>query len=227
MTNPVKHSDLADGYTLIDSVLNNESLSAVRSEIENYCEDEPLAGIRQADRKFATLRALSVSESVLRIVSRYLSSSPKLVRALLFNKTAENNWAVPWHQDKTVAVSKRFSKTGWGPWSIKDGQHHVQPPLSVLNDMITLRIHIDRADQSNGCLHLIPGSHELGLIDQSKALAIATSQTPVICKAEAGSALVMRPHVLHASRKGTCPSQRRIVHFEYCAHPLPPGVAWA
>ena len=56
---------------------------------------------------------------------------------------------------KTIAVSDKFEKAGWGPWTLKAGVHHVQPPIEVLNNMVTFRIHLDDTNESNGCLKLI------------------------------------------------------------------------
>ncbi|ABC28723.1 conserved hypothetical protein [Hahella chejuensis KCTC 2396] len=37
----------------------------------------------------------------------------------------------------------------------------------------------------------------------------------------------MKPHLLHASSKGTTPNQRRILHVEFSDYPLPAGAQWA
>ena len=41
------------------------------------------------------------------------------VRAILFNKTDATNWALPWHQDRTIAVTAREDTPGFGPWTVK------------------------------------------------------------------------------------------------------------
>jgi hypothetical protein len=61
------------------------------------------------------------------------------VRALLFDKTAANNWSLGWHQDRTIIVRERIETPGYGPWSIKSGLQHVAPPFHVLAGMTTLR----------------------------------------------------------------------------------------
>jgi ectoine hydroxylase-related dioxygenase (phytanoyl-CoA dioxygenase family) len=99
---------------------------------------------------------------------KYLTGEPKLVRVILFDKTAANNWLVTWHQDKTVAVSQRHDISGWGPWSIKDGVHHVQPTIDVLNQMVTFRIHLDDSMEEKGCLRLIPKSHTNGIMSHEE-----------------------------------------------------------
>jgi ectoine hydroxylase-related dioxygenase (phytanoyl-CoA dioxygenase family) len=64
-----------------------------------------------------------------------------------------------WHQDRTVTLNRRIAMAGWGQWSQKDGVHHVQPPHAVLDQMVTIRLHLDDTDEAGGCLYVIPGSH--------------------------------------------------------------------
>lgn len=184
-------------------------------------------GIRNAEKKFQTIRDLAHSQLLHRTAAQYLSGKPKLVRAILFDKTPSNNWLVNWHQDTTIAVSTKMEIEGWGPWSIKDGQHHVQPTLDVLNKMVTIRIHIDDNTRENGCLKLVPGSHHHGLLSPEQIHEITQREHARDCIVKSGSALVMRPHLLHASSKALLPSHRRIVHLEYSSYLLPNNLNWA
>jgi hypothetical protein len=68
-----------------------------------------------------------------------MNSAYQLVRAIIFNKPPETNWFVRWHQDKMIAVSEYLAEIG-SPWGLKDGVHHVQPPLAVLASMVTIRV---------------------------------------------------------------------------------------
>jgi hypothetical protein len=70
------------------------------------------------------------------------------VRAIYFDKSSDANWLVPWHQDLTLALRERLESPGFGPWSVKDGIPHVQPPVELLERMLTVRIHFDDADES-------------------------------------------------------------------------------
>jgi hypothetical protein len=65
------------------------------------------------------------------------------VRAILFDKSTEKNWSLGWHQDRTIAVKRRIDADGFGPWSIKSGMVHVEPPLDLLAGMVTVRVHLD------------------------------------------------------------------------------------
>jgi len=93
--------------------------------------------------------------------------------------------------------------------------------------MVTFRIHLDDTNLENGCLKVHPESQKLGILTQADIQKYIETHTPVICEAKAGSALAMRPHILHASSKAITPSQRRVLHLEYSSFELPDGVEWA
>ena len=218
---------LENGYEVINEFLTHDQLVSITSEIEAIGFPDKAGGIRNAEKKYHSVQTLAASTQLVSRAANYLTGIPSLVRAILFNKTAENNWLVTWHQDKTVAVSERFENPNWGPWSVKDGVIHVQPPLEVLSQMVTFRMHLDDTDQDNGCLKVFPNSHNPGVLGHGAIQEYVQSHNPVFCEAKAGSALVMRPHILHSSSKATSLLQRRVLHLEYSSFRLPSGVAWA
>lgn len=215
------------GFALIERVVSAEAGAQLLACLQRQALPPLRGGIRRIEQKIPEVAALARSASVLQIVTPYLSGRPRLVRAIYFDKSPTNNWFVTWHQDKTVAVSERFDRAGWGPWSLKAGVWHVQPPLEVLENMVTIRIHLDRATSENGCLKIVPGSHRLGIIASDQMHASIDRQHVVYCETEEGGAVVMRPHVLHASEKSTTDVPRRVLHFEYSSFQLPAGIEWA
>lgn len=215
------------GFELIDNFISVNIAAEIIAEVDSALLANKGGGIRNADKKFSAVSTLASSDAVLAQVSKYLIGRPRLVRAILFDKNTENNWLVSWHQDKTVALSNRFNDSAWGPWSLKDGVHHVQPPREVVDDMLALRIHLDDSTLENGCLKVIAGSHTLGLLTQGAIAAMAASNNTLAIEAKALSALAMRPHILHASSKALKPSRRRVLHLEYCSYSLPTGISWA
>ena len=82
-----------------------------------------------------------------------------------FRQDPEANWPVPWHQDLTIAVKARIEAPGYGPWTVKGGVPHVRPPIAVLKAMLTLRVHLDDCDATQGPLRVLPGSHTRGRLD--------------------------------------------------------------
>ncbi len=133
---------------------------------------------------------------------------------------------VPWHQDLTIALAEQHEVAGFKNWTCKHGAFHVQPPVSVLQDQVTLRIHLDGCPESNGALRVVPGSHRLGRIKQERIQELRESMGEVGCAAQRGDVLVMSPLLLHASPKALEASHRRIVHVEYSAAQLPAPLHW-
>lgn len=214
------------GFELIDNFISPKQTVSLLDDLAALQVPPSRGGLRRIDKLIPQVAHLAKSEILINAAQARLTGTPKLVRAIYFDKSPENNWLVTWHQDKTVAVTEKFEHEHWGPWSMKADVWHVQPPLNVLENMITIRIHLDNTSRENGCLKLIPGSHKHGLlVNQNHELI--RSNAAVYCEVAAGGALVMRPHVLHASEKSSVSRPRRVLHFEYASYELPKDIAWA
>lgn len=158
--------------------------------------------------------------------SEILGENARPVRAVLFDKTMSTNWLVPWHQDRTVALRERFDVDGFGPWSIKGGVHHVEPPFELLSGMVTVRAHLDDCDDDNAPLLIAPGSHRLGRVKAGEAQKIAESIGQVACHAEARDVWVYSTPILHASNRSARPRRRRVLQVDYSKDDLPAGLDW-
>ncbi len=169
---------------------------------------------------------LARSARVLELIRPHLPSEPFPVRAIYFDKSPEKNWLVPWHQDLTLALRARAEAPGFGPWSVKDGIPHVQPPIELLQQMLTVRLHLDDADENNGALRVLPASHRFGRLDALQIQALRDEHADFLCAASAGDALLMCPLLLHASSRSNCDRHRRILHIEYASFALPSGLEW-
>jgi len=108
----------------------------------------------------------------------------------------------------------------------KAGIVHVQPPIEVLENLITLRIHLDNCDRNNGALKIIPGSHPHGKIAAIDIECWKKSRQVHSCEMQAGDILVMRPLLLHSSSSSINLIYRRVLHIEYSATNLPDGLEW-
>src|SRR5262249_25033842 len=112
-------------------------------------------------------------------------------------------------------------------WLHKDGVPHVQAPAELLEQMITLRLHLDDCDESNGALSVLTGSHRFGKIPTAQIRGLEKECPEDVCKARAGEALLMRPLVLHASSRSRSNGHRRVLHVEYAGFELPEPLEWA
>ncbi|QDS99418.1 phytanoyl-CoA dioxygenase family protein [Adhaeretor mobilis] len=166
------------------------------------------------------------SQVVSDLVGPVLGSQARCVRGLVFQKNANLNWQVAWHQDRTIAVKKKSEVGGYQAWSVKQGIPHVNPPSELLERMLTLRIHLDSANQENGVLEVLPGSHMGGILTEIEIAELAQNTKSVPCIAQPGDVLLMRPLLLHASRKVNSTNPRRVLHLEYAAESLPTPLQW-
>ena len=215
-----------DGVEILKQFVDTKTLDSIKNEVNNLVTTYPKYGMRSADKKFSTIFHLMHSPLLVDKATEILGSTPKVVRVIYFDKTEESNWLVPWHQDRTIALNEKKEVEGWGRWSVKDGVHHVQPSVEVLEKMITFRIHLDDSDRKNGCLKVIPKTHTLGLLSQAHIKEIIQKDDFVFCEVKEGDVVLMRPHILHASSKCDNPTHRRIVHIEYSNYNLPNGLEW-
>jgi Phytanoyl-CoA dioxygenase (PhyH) len=149
------------------------------------------------------------------------------VRAILFNKTAANNWPLGWHQDRTIAVAERHNVSGFGPWTIKQGIAHVEPPFEFIAKMITLRLHFDDVDEDNAPLRVARGSHTRGLIPESDYDDVVGQSNELECHAKVGDIWAYSTPILHASSSARSPTNRRVLHVDYSGACLPTPLEWA
>lgn len=166
------------------------------------------------------VRELARAPAVRAIVNAVLGERARAVRALLFDKAPRVNWPVAWHRDRTVALAGRAEVQGLSGWSEKAGVLHAHAPRSVLDGMLTVRVHVDPSERANGALRVAPGSHrDPG--DESRE-----PRRAVVVEAPAGAAVLMRPRLLHASGRSAEPERRRTVHLEFARSILPAPLRW-
>jgi ectoine hydroxylase-related dioxygenase (phytanoyl-CoA dioxygenase family) len=96
----------------------------------------------------------------------------------------------------------------------------------VLEEMLSLRLHLDPCGEGNGALRVIPGSHRCGRIAEEQIPSIREASSEHICVLGVGDVLLMRPLLLHASSASRVPDHRRVVHLDFAAVQLPPGMGW-
>lgn len=209
------------GFASARGVLEPATLRSLRDRLG------PVTGAgRRGLLREPAVAALARSAPLLDLVRPQVEGEPFPVRAIYFDKTPEANWGVVWHQDLTLALAARVEVPGFGPWSVKEGVPHVQPPVEVLEGMLTLRVHLDDADEGNGALRVLPGSHRAGRLDAPAIEVWRARVTEVLCTAAAGDVLLMRPLLLHASGKSAGRRHRRVLHLEYASGALPGGLRW-
>jgi ectoine hydroxylase-related dioxygenase (phytanoyl-CoA dioxygenase family) len=216
-----------DGFVITPSLLSSAQITHLIAVIEAHTPpQQSRGGVRDIMDHAPELRAVAESNAVREIAAQILGPEAFVVRSTLFDKNPEANWKVPWHQDVTIAIQERRDTEGYGPWSIKEGITHVQPPSAILEAMLTIRIHLDDCPATNGALRVMPGSHKLGRINQNDAPAHIIESQSLTCEAQAGEALVMRPLLLHASSPSESAIHRRVLHFDFASSSLDNDLRW-
>jgi hypothetical protein len=224
---------LRDGFGVAQNIVTAQQIAALIAAFSQEREDDSLRrrgeifAVRNLLDASPEVRALAASSAMSGLATEVLGGKAVPVRGILFDKTSNANWKVPWHQDVTIAVDRRIEADGYGPWSVKAGVLHVQPPTTVLEQMISIRLHLDDCDETNGALKVVAGSHLRGRMPEAEASRCGLEGPVVVCDAHAGDALLMRPLLLHASSAALSPRHRRVIHIDYAAVELPSGLAWA
>ena len=204
-----------DGFTILRNACSAELVESLRASLPPV-EGAGLRGLRM---KQPIVDKVFLQPAIESTITAVLGDRYRCVRSILFDKRPGSNWLVPPHRDMTICVEKRIETAGFGPWSVKDGIPHVQPPDDILDRMLTIRLHLDKTTSDSGALRVWPGSHAKPDQDWDRAES-------VLCEAEAGDVLLMRPRIVHASSKSTLERPRRIVHLELAADELPNGLCW-
>jgi hypothetical protein len=159
-------------------------------------------------------------------LSEALPTDARAVQCTLFVKSIASNWLVSLHQDLSIPVAERVENPEYHGWSEKEGELFVQPPVSILNDMVAVRLHLDDCDERNGALRVVPGSHRLGRLTTAEATGVRNAQGQVCVQVPRGGAMVMKPLLLHASSKALIYNRRRVLHFVFGPAKLPGRLRW-
>lgn len=212
------------GFAVIERFVSDDLVETLLGALANaLCSDR--AGTRQLHQRVPTIGAFLRSSEMASLVQE-LTPGGFPVRSILFDKTPETNWRVAWHQDLSICVKEPYDFPGFSAWSMKEGVHHVQPPIALLERMLTVRLHLDDSGDDNGPLKVIPGSHRHGRLS-SNAINDWRNKGPIeTCVIPRCGAVIMKPLLLHSSSQATKPSHRRVLHIEFASETLPKPLEW-
>ena len=194
--------------------------------LDEACRVEARPGVRL--KWSDALRVVLGPDSSIGRLCESVLPRAKPVRLVAFDKSADANWGVPWHQDRVIAVRARHDLEGYGAWVKKDGFWHCEPPISILQSMFFVRVHLDAADSHNGCLEIAEGTHTLGRIASDQAKDIAMTSPVEICEASRGDLLFVKALALHRSSSSSDASggHRRALRIDYSSEELPFPLEW-
>jgi ectoine hydroxylase-related dioxygenase (phytanoyl-CoA dioxygenase family) len=220
------------GFSVIEDIYTQPELDNILQQIdqanknkETFRKSEDLFAIRQFLQEVPSTRHSIFNSRLRSILNELFGTTCFVVKSIYFDKPQSSNWYVSYHQDLTISVNKKVSLDGFNLWTTKHNQFSVQPPLAVLENVVTIRIHLDDTTENNGALKVIPGSHSGGIyrpenIDWSQ-------KKDVSCNVSKGGIMLMKPLLLHSSARTTNNKRRRVIHIEFSSLELPSELNWA
>jgi len=221
-----------NGFTVINNIFLHEEIDKIIHVLENidtsketFRKSEDLFAIRQFLKEIPEVKDLIFNDNIKTIVKEIFGEKYFAVKSIYFDKPEKSNWYVAYHQDLTISVDKKVDLQNFGPWTTKQNQFAVQPPLDILENIYTIRIHLDDTNENNGALKVVSKSHAKGIyrpetIDWNV-------ETEEICNVEKGGIMIMKPLTLHGSNRTTNGKKRRVIHIEFSNKELPKELNWS
>lgn len=220
-----------NGFAVLDNFYSKTERNAMVAMIENAVTDKPvfrrsndLFAIRQVLKEIPALAEIVFNQKLKQLIAAGFGENYFVSKSIYFDKPGNSNWFVAWHQDLTVSVKERLAVAGFGPYTKKQDQFAVQPPVWILEKNFTVRIHLDDTDATNGALRVIPASHLQGIRRWEEP---HQSSEEVLCAVKEGGIMLMHPLLFHASSKSTAAKPRRVLHIEFSDQDLPGGLQWS
>jgi phytanoyl-CoA hydroxylase len=143
--------------------------------------------------------ALARDSRVLDLIEALLGADILLYYSMIMMKPARQGFRAPWHQDFAFFVHDRAA-------------------------LVAVQLYLDDSTLENGCIHVVPGSHKLGLLNhfqdgrfteivQDDTTSFDQQQVAVPVKA--GGIAIWHCLTLHSSPPNTSEHPRRAIVFEY------------
>ena len=217
VTDDIKKSFDDTGYIMVRKMFDEEEMS----QIKKVLEDSDMAqkygyGLPDGQGKKAGLVIWGhPGNDVTGIVARsekVIDTCQKLLgggeiyhyHAKFVQKNAFTGGSFLWHQD-------------YGYW-YQNG--------NLFPDLVTIFIAVDKADQTNGCLQILPGSHKCGRIDHfpvagqhqcdvDRVNHIMVRHPLKHVEMDAGDAIIFHSNVIHTSAPNNSPNRRWALLFTY------------
>lgn len=220
------------GFSIVDGIYNDEEIDSILNSISNadqtnttFRKSADLFAIRQVVKEIPELLPIVFNDNLQNLISNILGNDYFIVKSIYFDKPKNSNWYVAYHQDLTISVDKKAEIENFVNWTKKQNQFAVQPPVSILENIVTLRIHLDETNSENGALKVIENSHSKGIYRPENINW--ENEKEVTCNVAKGGIMLMKPLLLHSSGRTTNNEKRRVIHIELSNIHLPKELNWA
>ncbi|MEI9809601.1 MAG: hypothetical protein WDO16_18040 [Bacteroidota bacterium] len=136
------------GFAIIDNVFTTEEMNSLLSFISGADSARPafrktndLFAIRRFFKELPETTNLVFNETLHSVITNLFGNDYVVVKSIYFDKPAQSNWFVAYHQDLTISVDKKIPAEGFSAWTVKQDQFSVQPPVEILENNFTIRVH--------------------------------------------------------------------------------------
>ncbi|SMC42603.1 phytanoyl-CoA dioxygenase family protein [Moheibacter sediminis] len=221
-----------NGFALIDNIYSEEEINSILHEIENadsqndtFRKSSDLFAIRQILKEIPEISPIIFNENLKNLIREFIGNDFFIVKSIYFDKPETSNWYVAYHQDLTISVDKKVELENFNFWTKKQNQFAVQPPIEILKNIVTIRIHLDETNEENGALKVIPKSHSKKIYRTKTTDWSAEKE--VSCNVLRGGIMFMKPLLLHSSSRTTNNQKRRVIHIELSNFDLPNEINWS
>ncbi|MBS4176137.1 phytanoyl-CoA dioxygenase family protein [Lederbergia citrea] len=207
-----------NGYLLVKGVFNPQEVEEMRNAIDQILQRAAkskndanhtwqgdyipkaelkklvLKGFHDVHYHDASFTKAVAHPNMTSILSKLIGPNVQLHHSKMLVKPPENGAAFPMHQDEPYFPH----------------QNHT---------MMAASVHLDDADEENGCLHVIPESHKNGPMPHIGRYFLNHKEYPIesgiACPAESGDVLFFNYLTVHGSKPNRSDRTRRNVLFQY------------
>jgi phytanoyl-CoA hydroxylase len=207
------------GYLVVEALLSADELARLRDSVAAL--EAKAAGLSESTDRFRLKAFESGGRMVQQIsephqlggawldtathrrlldsVEDLLGPNIQLYYSMLMMKPPREGFSAPWHQDMAFFPHDR-------------------------TDLLACQVYIDDSTMENGCIHVVPGSHKLGLLNHYKDGRFSGivqgdvsgfDAQQVAAPVKAGGALFWHALTLHSSKANTSDKPRRALVLEY------------
>ncbi len=206
-TEPLSAAELqqyqVEGYVTLGRIMDDATLAAIRSEEARFRG--------QPDGQLTIFRSQVAHYS--EPVRRYVTTGPQIPLARQLVGSA--NLAIWFNQYVTKLPDAASGKSEF-PWHQDNGYVAIEPATNI-----TIWVALDDVDEHNGCVWVMPRSHQHGLLEHKTksadswhlTLDVEGDGVPAILKA--GEAVAFTGLTLHRSKLNYSNKPRRAFFMEY------------
>lgn len=144
-----------------------------------------------------------------------LGYDPSPKRAIGFNKHQDQNWSLPWHQDRVIQMTEKSDGPDFTYWTRKNNVWHCEPSAARLARFSFLYIAFDAMTTTTGQLELLEHTHKYGKVKQADIQHYVETCHIAAPNLSRGEALFIAGPLLHRSSANRSNQLRRALRLDF------------